>query len=109
MTNRGASTSFGPPLGLPFLAHCVKDKIRTIKKRENIFFNSPSLLQINNIFFGLSSKNFVNFYSVKAMVAMLIFTLPAFNNSLEQASKVAPVVMTSSIKSRCLFWMIFAL
>jgi len=37
VTKSGASSSFGPPLGLPFLAHCEKNKIRKANKRKCIF------------------------------------------------------------------------
>ena len=42
------------------------------------------------------------FYSVYAIVKILIFTPSIFCNSFAQASKVAPVVITSSINKICL-------
>ncbi len=62
MTKTGASSSLGPPDGLPFFAHCESKKRAAKSKRNGIRFNSDILMQINNIFFGITCERIVNLF-----------------------------------------------
>ena len=71
--------------------------ISTIIRAKN-----DSVLNCRSVLNTVSELKLPNYDCAIAMQTILILAPGIFNNAREQASRVAPVVITSSIKRKCL-------